>query len=180
MSLQENKAWTGSGGPCGLTASDTPPSDSERTERVDKVGHCGRAVAALVHRLGADLRIAEEVVNDAFDAALLEASWERDPCAIEGRQSIVLRHLGERWDGKGTPDGLAGEGIPLGSRLLRVASEYLRLRAGCIRSRHFDDGEARRWIEFASGKRLEPRIVDALFRWVDMSEADETTPLRQK
>ena len=32
-----------------------------------------------------------------------------------------IRHHHERWDGEGYPDGLAGEGIPLPSRILGVA-----------------------------------------------------------
>ena len=155
------------------------------TERDDPVRDCGRAVAALVHAVGSELGIADDVINAAFDAALLEESGGPAPSheivvAAPDGASVVLRHLGERWDGNGTPDGLAGEAIPLGSRLLRVASEYVRLKAGCLRSRQFDDGEARRWIEFASGKRFEPRIVEALFRWVDRVEAGASTPTRPK
>lgn len=36
----------------------------------------------------------------------------------------VVRHHHERWDGKGYPDGLAGEAIPLGARILTVADVY--------------------------------------------------------
>lgn len=161
------------------------PSTGAGAERDDPVRGCGRAVATLVYVVGSELGIPDDVINDAFDAALLEESGGPAPShaiavAAPDGASVVLRHLGERWDGKGTPDGLAGEAIPLGARLLRVASEYFRLRAGCLRSRRFDDGEARRWIEFASGKRFEPRIVDALFRWVDKVEAGASTPTRPK
>ncbi len=36
----------------------------------------------------------------------------------------VVRHHHERWDGKGYPDGLKGEAIPLGARILTVADVY--------------------------------------------------------
>ncbi len=36
----------------------------------------------------------------------------------------LIRHHHERWDGSGYPDGLAGEEIPLGARLLQVADIY--------------------------------------------------------
>jgi putative nucleotidyltransferase with HDIG domain len=38
--------------------------------------------------------------------------------------AIVIRHHHERWDGTGYPDGLAGETIPLGSRIVAVADVY--------------------------------------------------------
>jgi len=40
----------------------------------------------------------------------------------QGRRFI--RHHHERWDGKGYPDGLAGEDIPLGARVITVADSY--------------------------------------------------------
>jgi putative nucleotidyltransferase with HDIG domain len=35
-----------------------------------------------------------------------------------------IRHHHERWDGKGYPDGLAGEAIPLGARIIAVADSF--------------------------------------------------------
>ncbi len=36
----------------------------------------------------------------------------------------VIRHHHERWDGSGNPDGLAGEEIPLGSRIISITDTY--------------------------------------------------------
>ncbi len=36
----------------------------------------------------------------------------------------IVRHHHERWDGQGYPDGVAGEGIPLLSRIIAVADAY--------------------------------------------------------
>jgi hypothetical protein len=38
--------------------------------------------------------------------------------------SRIIRHHHERWDGKGYPDGISGEAIPVGSRLIAVADTY--------------------------------------------------------
>lgn len=38
--------------------------------------------------------------------------------------AAIIRHHHERWDGTGYPDGLAGEAIPLGARLIAVADVY--------------------------------------------------------
>lgn len=40
----------------------------------------------------------------------------------------IIHHHHERWDGSGYPDGLKGEAIPLGARILAVADVYDALR----------------------------------------------------
>ncbi len=46
----------------------------------------------------------------------------RKPFYRTARQ--IARHHHERWDGKGYPDGLAGESIPLAARIVTVADVY--------------------------------------------------------
>src|SRR5581483_3328000 len=41
----------------------------------------------------------------------------------------IIRHHHERWDGRGYPDGLAGEAIPRGARILQVIDAYDALRS---------------------------------------------------
>jgi len=36
----------------------------------------------------------------------------------------IIRHHHERWDGRGYPDGLAGDQIPVGSRIIGVIEAY--------------------------------------------------------
>jgi response regulator RpfG family c-di-GMP phosphodiesterase len=83
----------------------------------------------------------------------------------------VLHHLGERWDGQGEPGGLKGPAIPAGARLLRVLSDFERLKAGCIETRRFTDADARRWLGNGSGTRYEPAAVHALLTWLDSPQA---------
>jgi HD-GYP domain-containing protein (c-di-GMP phosphodiesterase class II) len=52
-----------------------------------------------------------------------------------------VRHHHERWDGNGYPDGLKGEEIPLGSRILAVADAFDAIRfPGPLLSRYPDRG----------------------------------------
>ncbi len=74
----------------------------------------------------------------------------------------VLHHARERWDGKGFPDGLAGGAIPIGSRVLRVCSDVVRLRAGALEQRRFDMPAALRWLRYGSGTRYDPAVVEAV------------------
>ena len=45
---------------------------------------------------------------------------------IEGSQqpSLVIRHHHEHYDGQGYPDGLSGQKIPIGSRIISIADSY--------------------------------------------------------
>jgi hypothetical protein len=57
----------------------------------------------------------------------LEPIWSADMVArIPGLEAVALivRHTHERWDGRGHPDGLEGERIPLASRLVAVADSF--------------------------------------------------------
>jgi putative two-component system response regulator len=38
--------------------------------------------------------------------------------------ALMIRHHHERWDGSGYPDGLTGDEIPLGARIIAVADVY--------------------------------------------------------
>lgn len=73
----------------------------------------------------------------------------------------ILRGLYERWDGKG-PFEQKGEQIPLGSRVLRAASEYERLRSGSIESRQFSHQDACNWLRNGSETRFDPKVAAAL------------------
>lgn len=79
----------------------------------------------------------------------------------------VLRALYERFDGKGVPAELSGDDIPLGSRVLRAASEYERLRGGCIESRCFSHEDACKWLRNGSGTRFDPQVVQAFLALLD-------------
>ncbi|HEY9688956.1 MAG TPA: HD domain-containing phosphohydrolase, partial [Coleofasciculaceae cyanobacterium] len=57
----------------------------------------------------------------------------------------ILNHLDERWDGTGHPSGLAGDGIPLESRVVALCADFQRSRAAgetaeAILQRYQDDG----------------------------------------
>ena len=74
--------------------------------------------------------------------------------------SIVL-HQYERFNGRGTPDGLAGDAIPLGSRILAIARDFEGLRNGDIGAPHSVE-QALDALRSQAGVRYDPRIVDGL------------------
>ena len=84
--------------------------------------------------------------------------------SIENMQNVsaIIRHHHERWDGKGYPDGIGGEEIPIGSRILSILSDYRELMNGVFMCAKFKKNEAKQFIKENSGQRYDPRIV-ALF-----------------
>jgi len=83
--------------------------------------------------------------------------------ALSGVVKIV-RHVQERWDGAGTPDRLAGEEIPVGSRILAVVDVLEHLLAGGPGRKPLPLDVALKEVEACAEKQLDPAMVDALLR----------------
>lgn len=62
---------------------------------------------------------------------------ERLLTALEPAQeaATIIRHHQERWDGAGFPDNLAGDAIPLGSRILKMAVDFIEMEMGMVFAR---------------------------------------------
>ncbi len=84
----------------------------------------------------------------------------------------ILRSQHERHDGTGFPDGLGGEDIPLGSRILAIASDYDNLQQGALVQRRVLADEAQRLIVRGAGNRYSEAVV-AAFRYVVMGVGEE-------
>ncbi len=83
-----------------------------------------------------------------------------------GPVATVVRSTHERIDGEGYPDGLAGEEIPLGSRIVFVCDAYNAMRS----ERSYDNArsheEAVAELRSEAGRRFDPVVVEALCRVV--------------
>lgn len=86
--------------------------------------------------------------------------------ALNGRSGLarMIRHHHERFDGKGYPDGLIGEEIPLGARILAVADSL----SAMMQSRpykaamNFEDAEGE--IMTHAGSMYDPNVVEVFLR----------------
>ncbi|NWB87743.1 MULTISPECIES: HD domain-containing phosphohydrolase [Pseudomonas] len=72
---------------------------------------------------------------------------------------LILHHQ-ERWDGTGFPDHLRGEAIPLGSRVLKLAVDFIELQRGLILERQMNSDEALLFIRKYAGKLYDPGLVE--------------------
>lgn len=72
---------------------------------------------------------------------------------------LILHHQ-EHWDGGGFPDHLKGEAIPFGSRLLKLAVDFIELQRGLILERQMNSDEALVFIRKYAGKFYDPQLVE--------------------
>ena len=85
----------------------------------------------------------------------------------------------ERWDGKGYPQGLKGDAIPLAARLMSVADVYDALTSKRVYKPPMTHEEASRIILEGRGTQFDPDVVDAFdalqdtFRQIATEMADD-------
>lgn len=83
------------------------------------------------------------------------------PLADLSGAAKIIRSQQERFDGEGYPDRLSGFNIPLGARILALASDYYNLQIGTMVQRILRADEARTLIMQQSSKRYDPLVVNA-------------------
>ena len=76
----------------------------------------------------------------------------------------IIRHHHERFDGKGYPDGLKGEGIPLSARIFAIVDAYDAIVSKRPYKPALPHEEALKRIKFDSGAHFDPRLVEAFFQ----------------
>jgi diguanylate cyclase (GGDEF)-like protein len=74
----------------------------------------------------------------------------------------LVRGAHERWDGTGYPDGLAGEEIPLGARIVFACDTYDAMTTHRPYRAALPEAEARAELSRVAGTQLDPRVVEAL------------------
>lgn len=85
---------------------------------------------------------------------------------IDDLRGIValIKHHHERWDGSGYPDGLAGENIPLGARIIAVADAYDAMTSERPYQKPLGHEEAVRRIREEAGKQFDPALAELFAR----------------
>lgn len=73
--------------------------------------------------------------------------------------SRIVRHHHERYDGRGYPDGLAGENIPLLSRIMTIADAFDAMTTNRIYRARKNLAEAVLELDRCSGTQFDPHIV---------------------
>ncbi|MEW5785619.1 MAG: HD-GYP domain-containing protein [Bacillota bacterium] len=76
----------------------------------------------------------------------------------------MIRHHHERWDGAGYPDGLRGEAIPEGARILAVADAYDAMTSDRPYRKALTPQTALQEIREGAGSQFDPRMAEAFTR----------------
>lgn len=98
----------------------------------------------------------EELRSHALMAMRIVESFEWLRPAVP-----MIRHHHERWDGTGYPDGLSGEDIPLGARVIGVAEAFDVLVSGSPWRRSVSPSEALDELRRVAGQQFDPKVVKA-------------------
>ncbi len=154
-------------------------------EALDPAGLETLHAAALLHDIGQlglpDHLLREDIPEQGLEQekfrhhAELGAAILREVTLPQPLAPLV-RHHHERWDGRGYPDGLAGEAIPLGARIIAVGDQLEQLRRTLGRAP--SQNEQVDHVARLAGSVLDPHLADVFCRAateiLGVVEADES------
>jgi two-component system cell cycle response regulator len=83
------------------------------------------------------------------------------------REASLVRASHERWDGRGYPDGIAGEEIPIGARIIFVADAFSAMTEERPYARAQTLESARHELRDCSGAQFDPAVVTAFLASLD-------------
>ena len=98
---------------------------------------------------------------------LLSASPALRPVAV------LVRARHERWDGRGYPDALTGEAIPLGSRIVAVCDTYGAMISERPYRPALSHADACGELRASAGSQFDPAVVEAFMAEVEAAEDEE-------
>lgn len=170
--------------------------------QLDYKGEHSAQVARLAVRLGRALGFPEERLERLHFAALLhdigmlgvdrtqaarpQVVREHPRRGFEMLQNIQLwqdlapfvLHHHEYYDGRGYPDGLAGDAIPLESRIIGLAEAFDSMTNAASYQPRISTTEALRRIEEAAGSQFDPELARRFVELLGGDELDETGALQ--
>jgi diguanylate cyclase (GGDEF)-like protein len=138
--------------------------------------------AAELHDLG-KIAIPDEILRKSGPLDEIEGELMRKHTLVGERilgtapalapVARLVRSSHERWDGQGYPDGLAGEDIPLGARVIFLCDAFDAMRKERSHSPAREQQEALAEIRRAAGIQFDPQLVDLFCTVVARDERDE-------
>ena len=141
---------------------------------------------ALLHDVG-KIAIPNEIINkpgklDPHEWKIIETH------TLEGQKmldrvggfmrevGLIVRSHHERWDGRGYPDGLAGEAIPLEARIIACCDSWDAMRTDRAYRKALSHEVARAELIANSGHQFDPGIVTALLKMIEGTGEERPSP----
>jgi response regulator RpfG family c-di-GMP phosphodiesterase len=81
------------------------------------------------------------------------------PLNLSSNIISYIQHHHERYDGTGYPDGLAGEKIPLGARIIAISDSYDSMTSDRPYRKPLTNGDAKSELLKNAGKQFDPKLV---------------------
>lgn len=126
-------------------------------------------VAAILHDIG-KIGISSEILNKSSNLTeeeyhIIKSHSEKGYLALKNvknlkEESIMVKHHHERYDGRGYPDGLKGNDIPLGARIICVADSYDAMTSDRPYRKGIPMEEAIAELRKNKGSQFDPFIVE--------------------
>ena len=167
----------------------------------DHLCHVGQLATLIGRRLGMSVEELDELrraaeLHDIGKAAIPEAILDKPGPLDDEEWTFMRRHtiIGERilaaapalapvaelvrssherWDGSGYPDGLAGENIPLGSRVIFVCDAFDAMTSNRAYARARTPEEATNELRLGAGSQFDPRVVSVFESvWPELERMD--------
>jgi len=146
-----------------------PQADLEALKTAGQLHDLGKI------EIGAKILLKKEPLT-AEDRAIIESHPVNgiriaEPlCLVPQEQEIILHHH-EHWDGRGYPDGLRGERIPLLCRLMALADVFEALTSDRPRRPRFPVQQALGIIRERAGSQFDPYLAGKFLKMFSKSKA---------
>ncbi len=128
-------------------------------------------IAARLHDLG-KIGVPDVILHKPgrltpaeWEVMRMHPGWGAEALAsVPGGAGVAAAVRGhhERWDGRGYPDELSGEEIPIASRIIAVADAWHAMTSNRAYRRALDEEHARQELRDGAGTQFDPAVVDAL------------------
>ena len=133
-------------------------------------------LAGRLHDLG-KIGVRESVLNKGGSLTDDEYNHVKQHALIGWQILSPLQHLGpvvsfvrghhEQWDGQGYPDGLAGEEIPLGARIICASEVYDALTTSRPYQEKLSPEDAVDRMRLLAGRIIDPSVLDGMYAAVE-------------
>jgi adenylate cyclase len=137
--------------------------------------------AGLLHAIG-KLGLPDSLVKKPLDRMTAEETKQFISHAKKGQEvlmpiealagtGLIILHQYERYDGRGSPDALSEEAIPIGSRIVAVVRDFEALRSGALVDKPLPDQRVIELLQAQRGHRFDPKIVDIFIELLSEPDA---------
>ena len=139
-------------------------------------------LAALVHDVGT-IGFPDAMLNKPVSAYTLDEMARYRRHTVDGETALmplmqlqnvakIVRQHHERFDGKGFPDGLAGQAISIGARIVAPASDMDDLMHGALGESRCSEAQVRQMLRSGVDSRYDRAVIEALILVLDEMAAE--------